>query len=307
MMSSIDIIIVNWNSGSYLAECLLSIESSLKNNFKLNRVIVIDNASTDGSFENINQTLLPVTVIMNSENLGFAKASNQGAYKSEADFLLFLNPDTRLFENSLSESISFMMKVENEEIGILGIQIINEAGEISRNCARFPSTWSIVYTSLGLDKLFPTVFPGHFMMDWDHNSSRAVDQVMGSFFFVRRNLFERLSGYDERFFVYYEDLDFAFRARKIGYHCYFLSTAQMFHKGGGTTEKIKAERLFYILQSKLLFCRKHFNKCSYFLIFFISLLLEPFVRIFGVFVKGSFSEVGEIIRGFKKFILQCVK
>jgi len=303
----LDIIIVNWNSGSLLTECLNSIKVAVNDNFILNRVVVVDNASKDDSLTGIEKIDLPLTLFKNSENIGFAKACNQGAKGSNADYLLLLNPDTKLFNNSLSEPILFLQKNENSLIGIVGVQLWDENNSISRNCSRFPTPYSLIYISFGLDRLFPKFFPPHFMIEWDHQENRFVDQVMGSFFFVRRPLFEKLNGYDERFFVYYEDLDFSYRANKIGFKSYYLASAKIYHKGGGTSEKVKAERLSYILHSKLLFSQKHFSKIFYSIILFVTIFIEPLIRIAFLALKGSFRSIPEILRGYKKLYLKIIR
>ncbi len=306
MIPKLDIIIVNWNSGSLLSNCVSSINNALNDSFVLNRITIVDNASSDNSIDGIEKIDLQLTLIKNSENLGFAKACNQGAKNSEADFLLFLNPDTRLFENSLAEPIKFMMDKENNEIGIIGVQMVDDENNISRTCSRFPILFSFVYMSLGLNRIFPNIFPNQFMTEWDHNNSQVVDQVIGAFFFVRKNLFQKLNGFDERFFVYFEEVDFSIRAKQIGYKSYFLTTAQIYHKGGGTSEKVKADRLFYILNSKLLFSKKHFSWVSFIVIALTTILIEPFVRILGALLKGSFSESFEIIKGYKKLLVKII-
>lgn len=301
---SLDIIIVNWNSGILISECLDSIKNSLSDSFILNRVVVVDNASTDNSLVAIEKFDLPLVLIKNGDNLGFSKACNQGAKNSNANYLLLLNPDTRLYNNSLSEPIQFLEKNENVSVGIVGIQLQDENNLISRNCSRFPTPGSLIYMSIGLDQLFPKIFVPHFMKEWNHQDSRFVDQVMGSFFFVRRTLFEKLNGYDERFFVYYEDLDFSYRAKKICFKSYYLATAKIYHKGGGTSEKVKAQRLAYILHSKLLFSKKHFSKSSYSIIFFVTIFIEPFARILGEIINGSFGNILEILGGYKKLLVK---
>jgi len=306
MSNSLDIIIVNWNAGELLLNCMSSIKNTLDKSFVLNRVVVIDNASEDGSVESILNVDLPVEVIKNSINVGFAKACNQGAKGSKAEFLLFLNPDTHLFSDSLSVPISFMLEKGNERIGIIGIKQINEETIVSRNCARFPTPFKMIYFSFGLDKIFPRIFPGHFMSEWDHLDSRFVDQVMGSFFMIRRKLYDDLSGYDERFFVYFEDLDLALRAKKIGFSNYYLSTAEIFHKGGGTTESVKAKRLAYILHSKLLYCRKHFSLLAYYSIFITTIACEPFFRIIDCLIKKRPGDTKEILNGYRFLIKRLI-
>ena len=145
MEPTLDIIIVNWNSGPYLFNCINSIPRSISESFYLNRVIVVDNNSTDGSLSKIRQIDLPLFVIRNKKNLGFAKACNQGAKESNSDYLLFLNPDTQLYKTSISSPLEFMQDPVNNKIGIIGVKIIDDNGVISRNCARFPTTYSMAY------------------------------------------------------------------------------------------------------------------------------------------------------------------
>ncbi|MHB9039493.1 MAG: glycosyltransferase family 2 protein [Melioribacteraceae bacterium] len=306
MIPSLDIIIVNWNSGTLLSECIHSINDSIQNSFVLNNVVVVDNASSDNSLNNLNNTNLPLTIIRNTQNLGFAKACNQGAKNSEADFLLFLNPDTRLFKSSLTEPIKFMLDKKNNEIGILGVQMVDDKNNISRTCSRLPSPFVFFYMSFGLNKIFPRLFPNQFMTEWNHKNSQIVDQVMGAFFFVRRKLFQTLNGFDEKFFVYFEEVDFTVRAKQIGFKSYFLTATKIYHKGGGTSEKVKADRLFYILNSKLLFAKKHFSGPAFIVIAATTILIEPFIRILGTLLKGSFSESSEIIKGYKKLLANII-
>jgi len=290
---------VNWNSGEQLHDCLRSITAVSRDGFGFSNIIVVDNASTDGSADRLYNLDLPLTVIYNDNNRGFAAACNQGAARSKADYLLFLNPDMRLFENSLSSPIAFMERPENQHIGIVGIQLVDGSGRVSRTCARFPTAKRFLAKMLGLDRLFPRVFHGHFMVEWDHKDSREVDQVMGAFFLVRRNLFEVLGGFDVRFFVYFEDLDFSLRARQLGYSSFYLAEAQAYHKGGGTSEQIKARRLFYSLRSRILYGYKHFNWGSATFLTFCTLTIEPITRIVFAVMKGAFVDVIETLKAYK--------
>jgi len=217
-MADLDIVVVNWNAGNKLLECLDSIQRGhTDNSFRLAKCVVVDNASTDSSVELIRDISLPLDLILNTENKGFGFASNQGSKCGNSKYILFLNPDVRLFPDSLSKSISFMESHDEMKIGVLGIQMIDQNGVVHRNVARFPSPVSLFYQMLGIDRLWPRQFSSHFMTDWTHLDSRVVDQVPGSFFLVRRSLFMELHGFDERFFMYFEDLDFAYRARRAGW------------------------------------------------------------------------------------------
>ncbi|MFA7420479.1 MAG: glycosyltransferase family 2 protein [Melioribacteraceae bacterium] len=299
MIPQLDIIIVNWNAGDYLHDCIRSMKIALSNSFEMKNIVIVDNASTDNSLADVEDIDLPVKIIRNKTNVGFGKACNTGVWSCNSEYLLILNPDTRLFSNSIDPVIQFMQRKENEEIGMVGVQIIDEDGNISRNCARFPTPLVIIYRAFGLDRLFPKIFLTHFMTEWDHKSSRVVDQIMGSFIVLRRDLFEKLKGYDDDFFVYYEDLDLAYRGLKLGYKNYYLAEAQVYHKGGGTSDNVKATRLFYNLHSKLIYSKKHFSKIAYAVVSFSVLFFEPIVRVIHALLRGSFESVAETLSGYK--------
>jgi GT2 family glycosyltransferase len=256
--STLDIIVVNWNTGPLLKQCLESIRGASLQGLRLNRVVIVDNASADGSADGIADDA-PYEVIRNTTNRGFAAACNQGAHAGDADFLLFLNPDTRLFANSLSVPVLFMETSSSGAIGICGIQLVDDGGEVRRTCARFPTPVLMLARMLGLDAIVPGLVPSHFMTEWDHKTGREVDQVMGAFFLVRGSLFRDLSGFDERFFVFYEDVDFSLRARHQGFSSFYLADARAYHREGGSTGAIPGTRLLYAWQSRVGYVRKHFG------------------------------------------------
>jgi GT2 family glycosyltransferase len=275
--ASVHVVIVNWNSGAQLAECLQSFAAVTGDDVAV-RVTVVDNASSDGSCEGLTAPM-PLAVVRNAENRGFGAACNQGAAGSDADFLLFLNPDTRLMPGSLGVPARYLGDPKHAGVGIAGIQLVDADGAVARNTARTPSAWSLTGNSVGLDRLMPSAFPPHFATDWAHDETRPVDQVMGAFFFVRRAVFEALGGFDERFFVYFEDLDFSVRARAHGWSSVYLADARAFHRGQGTTESATARRTFYFCRSRILYARKHFSAAGAFAVIAATLLLEPLARI----------------------------
>jgi len=262
----------------------------------INKIIIVDNASIDGSIDDIDKYNLPLIIIHNHTNLGFAAACNQGAKECKADYILFLNPDTMLFENSLSVPLEFMERPENRHIGIVGIQLLDENGHVSRTCARFPTPGQFFAKMLGLDRLFHNI--SHFMVEWDHMDSREVDQVMGAFFLVRRSLFEELNGFDEKFFVYFEEVDFSLRARERGWKTFYLADAQAYHKGGGTSEQVKAKRLFYSLRSRILYGYKHFSWLSATLLLLSTIIIEPLSRMALCIVRRSGSDFVETCKAY---------
>jgi GT2 family glycosyltransferase len=267
--------------------------------------VVVDNASQDGSVDGLEERFrpwadtFPLHIIRNQANRGFSAACNQGAEGNEADYLLFLNPDTECRPDSLGAPIHFLEQPANRDIGILGITLEDETGAISRNCARFPTARTLVARSLGWDQLFPRYFPRNFMVEWDHASSRDVDQVMGAFFLVRRAVWDALGGLDERFFVFYEDLDFAYRARQAGWRSHYWTGASVFHRGRGTTDQVKARRLAYNLHSRLLYSQKHFSHPGHWAVTAAVFFLEPWTRLLrDGLVRRSPAAACETARGF---------
>lgn len=298
-LPNLDIIIVNWNAGNQLYECLKSIEAAHRDGFKLSRVVVVDNASTDGSADDCLDNMdLPLVIIRNAQNLGFAAACNQGATGSIADYLLFLNPDTKLFPESLSIPIRFMEQPENAKIGICGIQLVDNQGEVTRTCARFPTPSMFFSKMFGLNTLFPRYFPSHFMSEWDHCKTCEVDQVIGAFFLIRRKLFETIGEFDEHFFVYFEEVDLSYRIHNAGWKTIYLADAKAYHKGGGTSEQVKATRMFYSLRSRIIYGYKHFGWISATLLTAGTLFLETFSRLALAIARRSNREVQETIKGY---------
>jgi hypothetical protein len=287
-IKSVEIIVVNWNAGHQLLECVQSVQ---KYGMPIvNRTIVVDNGSTDGS-EITVKNLPNVEVISAEQNLGFGKACNLGAKHAKSDYLLFLNPDAALYPNTLGQTMAFMQDPNNSQVGICGVQLLDESNHISRSCTRFPSAKSFVLHAIGLDRFMPKL--GHFMSEWDHSQTRQVDHVIGAFFLVRRTVFESLNGFDERYFVYLEDLDFSLRANKAGWQSVYLAQAQAFHAGGGTSNQVKARRLFYLLRSRILFAFKHFSLIGAGMVLLSTLFIEPVSRSILALFRHSWSTFKE--------------
>lgn len=264
----------------------------------VDRVIVVDNNSTDGSADAI-EGLPGVEVVRAGKNLGFAAACNLGATKAGALYILFLNPDTLVGENSFSVPLAFMERAENSHVGICGIQLFDEKGQISQTCARFPILGRFVSQALGLNKIPGLTRTGIHMSDWDHRHTSEVDHVIGAFFMIRRSLFYALGGFDERFFVYLEDIDLSFRARLLGYKSFYLSDAQAFHAGGGTSSQVKDVRLFYSLRSRLLYGFKHFPSWQAWMLAGVTMLVEPFSRILYCAASRDWPGVKHTLQGYR--------
>jgi GT2 family glycosyltransferase len=291
----VDIVIVNWNSANLLAECLKSIHEY--GGSLVAKVIVVDNASTDGSLSAGEFGSLPqLEVIRNRENVGFARACNMGASRASSEYLLFLNPDARLLPGSLMNAVRALVDRAQHGIMIVGAQLIDESGSIARSCSRLPNATQFALHALGADRLLPKL--AHPMREWDHIHSREVEHVIGAFLLIRSTAFRDLSGFDEQFFVYLEDLDLSQRAARRGWKTWFESTAVAFHVGGGTSRQAKPERLFYSLRSRLLYSRKHFGYLSYCFVASVTLCVEPASRLLAAALNRDAAMARETLGGY---------
>jgi len=309
MTPTLDIIIVNWNTGALLRDCLKSISQARNAAFRLERVVVVENNSADGSadgLEDLSEQL--ISVLHNDVNRGFAAACNQGAAGTQADYLLFLNPDTRMFPDSLWRPLEFLEQRENANFGICGVRHVDDSGAFSTSCARFPTLPIFFGQMTGLSRLFPNRFPPHLMLESECLESREVDQVIGAYFLARRTLFEALGGFDPRFFVYFEEVDFSLRASKAGFPSYYLSGTTAYHKGGGSSQQAKAARLFYSLRSRLLYGFKHYSFLEAFALAILTLTVEMAARLLAALGSMSISKLVETVQGYSAlFICLCTK
>lgn len=288
MNKCITVVIVNWNAGHQLKDCVDSILEY--GDDWINKTIVVDNGSVDSSL-NAVVGLPKIEIIRANKNLGFAAACNIGAADADSPYILFLNPDTRLVSNSLVMPLSFMEREENVGVGICGIQLLDEQDKVSRSCARFPTLRRFIASALGLDKFPGLLQTGIHMREWDHRNTRKVDHVIGAFYLIRKAVFDSCKGFDERFFVYLEDLDLSRRVKQAGWDSWYLSEARAFHAGGGTSRQVKAKRLFYSLSSRILYGFKHFPKWQAWGLVFITLTFEPVSRTIFSLIHRDFTGV----------------
>ena len=255
----LQIVIVNWNSGSDLRRCLDSIDACLKTGYSIDVVTVVDNQSSDGSLglATSHSFGFNLQLIANSRNEGFARACNAGAATSKSEYLLFLNPDIRLLPDCIDRTIAFVDDAQRVDIGICGVQLVDEHGTPTNSVARFPTLQTFVAKALGLSRLFPNRFKPLIIPPAQIETSRVVDQVVGAFFLIRRAVFEACNGFDERFFVFYEELDLCLRARRRDVLCYFLKDVHAIHKAKDTSMPPTGYRLFLSMRSGVLYIFKN--------------------------------------------------
>lgn len=301
-MRALDVVIVNWNSREHLRNCLHSVQQFASQCSLELHITVVDNGSTDRSADDLPTLVLEPEVFKNETNRGFAAACNQGASVGESEFILFLNPDTKLSRDSLEAPVAYLGSPANARVGIVGIQLLDTSGRKARTCSRFPTLRAFLFEIIGLAKIAPAIFSPNRMTDWDHSETRLVDEVMGAFFLVRRKVYEELGGFDERFFVYFEEVDFSYRARLRGWSSVYLADASASHWGGGSSERVKDDRLFYSLRSRILYAFKHFSLPKAYVLLMMTLLIEPITRIAWHVIRGSWTSVPATIRGYMKLL-----
>ena len=307
MSPSLHVVVVNWNTGPYLRRCLESVAQSRLDGVELPRVTVVDNDSSDGSADGLDGVALPLELVRNRRNAGFGAACNRGAAGSSADHLLFLNPDTELRADTLAVVARFMDSPEAADVGICGARVLDESGAPAIACARFPTLRILAGKLTGLDRIAPRRFPSHHLAPAELERSRAVDQVIGAFFLVRQSLFERLGGFDPRYFMYYEEVDLSLRARREGYRSYFLHEATVVHAGNVSSSRVPAARLYHSQRSRLLYARAHWPRGHALALLALTFTLEPLGRL--ARAPGAAPEIlaaarrlaGELLRRRRRF------
>jgi hypothetical protein len=303
MLKHIDIVIVNWNAGQQVVDCVESIFEY--KNESVNKVVVVDNLSTDNSISKLRAlNHKDVVIIENGDNFGFAKGCNIGAENCESDYILFLNPDTVIKKDTFSNVEAFLgNSSKNKNFGVLGAQLLNEYSQVSCTCSRFPEVKHFFSKSLGINRVFKSTYSlNHHMKEFDHLSYKEVDQVMGAFFLVPNELFKVLKGFDERFFVYFEEVDFCYRAKKLGRKIIFEPAIKALHVGCGTTENVKGFRLFLSISSRIKYFKKHSSYWAYIQIILVSFIIEPFARVIKAILGRKFTDVKDILLAYSFFL-----
>jgi len=217
----ISIIIVSWNVREKLKDNLRAIFESKDINLE---VFVVDNNSADGSVEMVKKYYPKVKVIANQENLGFAKANNQAIKRASGKYILLLNPDMRVFDDTLARMFSWMNA--HEKAWVAGCRLIDESARIVKQVRRFPMLLDQLEIILKIPHIFPSVTNKYLMDDFDYLKSASVDSVRGGFFMIRREVIKKIGLLDERFFLWFEEVDYCKRVKEAGGEVWYMPTAE---------------------------------------------------------------------------------
>lgn len=252
----VSVVIVNYKVPESLRQSLHSLQETA--GYADTEVIVVDNASNDGSEELVKREFPEVKWLQLKRNIGFGKACNVGARNAGGDYLLLLNPDTIVTHTAIASAVDFMRR--HPDAGMLGPKLLNPDGTLQRGCRRgFPTPAAAFYHFSGLSALFPDSKRfGHYNLTYlDPDLSCRVDAVSGCFMFIPRNLFGELGGFDERFFMYGEDLDLCWRVRERGFLVWYYPEIRVVHlKGRSSAKRIFRSRIAFY-EAMIIYSRKY--------------------------------------------------
>lgn len=283
----LSVIIVNFNVKYFLEQCLFSVRKAARGIDV--EVFVIDNASTDGSREWLEEKFAEIKFTWNKHNNGFAKANNQALQMAGGDYILFLNPDTILPEDCFQKSIQHL--TNHPEAGALGVCMLDGSGRFLKESKRgFPTPMAAFFKLTGLSTLFPksALFSRYHMGHLDPSVNHETDVLAGAFMMVRKKALDITGGFDESFFMYGEDIDLSYRIQKAGYKNLYLADCPIIHFKGESTRKgtLNYIRLFY--GAMAIFARKHYGS--------MRAGIFSFTIHLAIWIRAFFSATGHFLR-----------
>ncbi|WP_173473309.1 glycosyltransferase family 2 protein [Fibrobacter succinogenes] len=282
-MLSCSVIIISYNSCDFIPACLKSVRDACEGIDS--QIIVLDNGSNEPIIPEIKNFFPEVEWIDSKENLGFGKGCNLAEKHATKPYLFFINPDTIISKNAFREMLNFMD--EHPDAGTVGCRILNEDGTIQWACRRsFPTIVSAVSKTIGLAAMFPKskTLASYNMTYADPDEMIEVDAISGSFFCIRRDVFEKLNGFDEDYFMYGEDLDLCFRTKKMGLKNYYTPVTNILHFKGQSCRTRRWGSYVDFYKAMLIFVKKHRD------LYFVPNFIVSFGILFAAFV-GMFSRL----------------
>ncbi|HRH66668.1 MAG TPA: glycosyltransferase [Bacteroidia bacterium] len=290
----LSVIIVNYNVKYFLEQCLHSV---LKASAGIpTELWVVDNNSVDGSIEMLKEKFPSVHVIANRDNKGFSKANNQAILQSTGDYVLLLNPDTVVEEDTFRKILDFMDA--HPDAGGLGVKMIDGTGRFLPESKRgLPTPLVAFYKIFGLSALFPKskTFGRYHLGYLDQNAINAVDVLAGAFMLIRKTVLGKTGLLDEDFFMYGEDIDLSYRIIKAWYKNYYFPDTRIIHYKGESTKKSSVNYVFVFYNAMIIFAKKHFSKSN-------ASLFTFFIR-FAIYLRAG---AALFIRFLKKMFLPLV-
>lgn len=283
----LSVIIVNYNVKHFLEQCLHAVQKATKN--VAAEIFVVDNNSVDGSTQLLREKFPEVQLIENAKNVGFSKANNQAIKLAKGKYVLLLNPDTVVEEDTFEKVITFMNL--HPEAGGLGVKMIDGRGRFLPESKRgLPTPWVAFFKMFGLSTLFPKskVFGKYHLSYLDENEIHEVDVLAGAFMLIRKETLDKVGLLDESFFMYGEDIDLSYRIQKGGYKNYYFPETTIIHYKGESTKKGSLNYVKVFYNAMVIFAKKHFSarKAGVFALF---IHLAIYFRAFLSICKRVFS------------------
>ncbi|MGV3541100.1 MAG: glycosyltransferase family 2 protein [Rufibacter sp.] len=257
-MKDLSVIIVNYNVSYFLEQCLLSVRRATQGLDV--EVFVVDNNSVDGSVEMVRRRFPEVVLLANKENLGFSKANNQAMRQAQGKYLLLLNPDTVVEEDTFSKCFRFME--DHPKAGALGVKMMDGAGKFLPESKRgLPTPWVAFCKVFGLAALFPAskLFNQYHLGHLPEDQTNQVDILAGAFMFMRTAALQQVGLLDEGFFMYGEDIDLSYRIKEGGYEVYYFPETRIIHYKGESTRRTSVNYVFMFYKAMMIFAEKHFS------------------------------------------------
>jgi GT2 family glycosyltransferase len=244
----ISIVIVSWNVQEYLRQCLNSLKADVDQTLK-SEIIVVDNNSSDNTIAMLARDFPEVKLICNKDNLGFARANNQGIEISRGKFVMLLNPDTEVKKGCISTLISFLQS--HDKVGVVGPKLLNLDGTLQASGVNFPS---LANSLLGYFRLKKEMSGTYFVYS---NQPIMVNALVGACLLTRREVIDQVGGLDGDYFMYVEEADWCHRIQNRGWHVYYVPEAQVYHRKGSSARHVPLETYVRLRESRILFLLKH--------------------------------------------------
>lgn len=257
----LSIVIVNYNVEHFLDQCLQSVFKALQKGPKEAEVFVVDNNSVDGSIKMVKEKFPQAVVIENKENVGFSKANNQAIQISKGEYVLLLNPDTVVQEDTFTKVVDFMD--QHADAGGLGVKMIDGKGKFLPESKRgLPTPWVAFYKIFGLSAIFPKSkkFGRYHLGYLDKDKNHEIEVLSGAFMLMRKSALDKVGLLDETFFMYGEDIDLSYRIVKGGFKNYYFSDTTIIHYKGESTKKSSVNYVFVFYKAMVIFAKKHFSQ-----------------------------------------------
>lgn len=256
----LSIIILNYNVKEFLLNCLDSIFQS-KGKLDKWQVIVVDNASSDGSVEEVRERYKDIEILENSKNLGFAAGNNKAIPFVKAPVVLFLNPDTIVVGNAIQKTLEVLLS--NPDLGAITCKVELGDGSLDYSCHRgFPTPWNSFAYFSGLAKLFPRspIFAGYTATYLDTSKPHEIDCLTGAFLMVRKIVGDQIGWWDSDYFFNGEDIEFCFSLKEKGWKIYYYPGEKIIHYKGSSAKKVKPETIIHGVSAMRIFYKKHYYK-----------------------------------------------